>query len=185
VKQVRLAPGHVFRKLNAAVEGTPLARVTLEAVILEVSEDPERRELFDSAAQAWSHGFYWNCLSPSGGGRPRGSLARAIDARFGGFDGFREAFIDVAKRRFGSGWAWLVLDRGELGVTSTPNAELPLARGQQALLTCDVWEHAYYLDYRHERPRYLAAFLDNLVNWDFVAAQFAVHGEDPRVAASA
>ena len=172
-----------LEKLNDAVKGTPLADRTLEEVIVEVADDPERKSLFNNAAQSWSHSFYWRCMSPSGGGEPEGELARQIERDFGSFDKLRESFIDAAAGQFGSGWAWLVRDAGRLEVIATPNAVLPMVQGGQALLACDVWEHAYYLDYQNERPTYLEAFFDKLVDWRFVAEQFALQGEGDHTAA--
>jgi len=130
--------------------------------------------IFNNAAQVWNHTFYWNGLSPSGGGEPAGLLADRINAAFGGFSAFRDSFSSAAIGRFGSGWAWLVLTPdGELAVTSTANADCPLRDGSRPLLTCDVWEHAYYIDYRNARPGYVEKFW-NLVNWGFVAANLEV-----------
>jgi Fe-Mn family superoxide dismutase len=129
--------------------------------------------IFNNAAQVWNHTFFWNCMKPAGGGKPAGDLATKIDAAFGSFDQFVTEFKTAATTQFGSGWAWLVKEGDTLKVTKTPNAENPLVHGQKALLTIDVWEHAYYLDYQNRRPDFIQNFLDNLVNWDFVAQQFA------------
>jgi superoxide dismutase, Fe-Mn family len=137
----------------------------LEAVILEAGSGP----VFNNAAQHWNHSFYWQCMAPDGGSAPDGELADAISQAFGSFDAFVEEFNQAATTHFGSGYAWLVHDGSGLSVTSTSDADLPLAHGQKALLTIDVWEHAYYVDYRNKRPDYVSAFLDNLVSWDFVA----------------
>jgi Fe-Mn family superoxide dismutase len=127
--------------------------------------------MFNNAAQVWNHTFYWNCLKPAGGGAPEGKLADAINAAFGSFEAFKEAFTKTAIGTFGSGWAWLVQrPDGALALVSTPNAATPLTGEDTPLLTCDVWEHAYYIDYRNARPKYVEAFW-NLVNWDFAAAQ--------------
>ncbi|HVY49131.1 MAG TPA: superoxide dismutase [Minicystis sp.] len=123
--------------------------------------------VFNNAAQVWNHTFYWHCMKPGGGGAPAGDLAQAIQRDFGSFDKFKEEFSNAAATQFGSGWAWLVLDKGKLAVTKTANADLPMKHGQKALLTIDVWEHAYYIDYRNLRPKYIATFLDHLVNWDY------------------
>jgi Fe-Mn family superoxide dismutase len=152
--------------LNELVEGK--GDGDLEAVILG-TDDPK---VFNNAAQHWNHSFYWQCMAPDGGGKPSGELAEAIDRDFGSFDDFREQLNQEASTHFGSGWAWLVHDGSKLLVTSTHDADLPLKHGQKALLTIDVWEHAYYVDYRNQRPDYLAAFLDELVSWDFVARMF-------------
>jgi Fe-Mn family superoxide dismutase len=150
-------------KLNALLENDPRAGLTLEEVIRQ-SEGP----VFDNAAQIWNHTFYFRCMKPNGGGRPTGDLAQAIARDFGSFEKFREDFVQAAATQFGSGWAWLALDGGKLAVQKTSNADLPLRRGQKALLTIDVWEHAYYVDFRNARPRYIETFLDHLVDWDFV-----------------
>ena len=137
----------------------------LEAIILEAGAG----EVFNTAAQHWNHTFYWRSMSPAGGGAPEGALADALHDAFGSFDAFSKELHDAAATHFGSGWAWLVHDGSKLRVTHTSDADLPLKHGQRALLTIDVWEHAYYIDYRNKRPDYVTAFLDHLVNWDFVA----------------
>ncbi len=126
-------------------------------------------KVFNNAAQVWNHTFYWNCMSPSGGGDPTGELGDAIASAFGSVDDFRGEFTEAAKTQFGSGWAWLAHDGSKLQIVKTANADLPLKHGAKALLTVDVWEHAYYIDYRNARPDYVKTFLDHLVNWDFVA----------------
>ncbi|MDY6936724.1 MAG: superoxide dismutase [Cyanobacteriota bacterium] len=161
------------KKYNDAVSGTPLDSKSIEEVIKEIAGDAEKSGLFNNAAQAWNHSFYWKCMKPGGGGTPSGDLAAKIDADFGSFDKFVEAFKAAGATQFGSGWAWLVLDGGTLKVTKTLNAENPLADGQTPLLTMDVWEHAYYLDYQNRRPDYIGDFLGKLVNWDFVAENLA------------
>jgi len=154
--------------LNNLVPGTEFADLTLEEIILK-SSGP----IFNNAAQVWNHTFYWNSLTPNGGGEPTGALADAINATFGSFEKFKEEFSKCAVTTFGSGWAWLVKNTdGSLALVSTSNAGCPLTTGQTPLLTCDVWEHAYYIDYRNARPAYLEAFWA-LVNWDFAAANFA------------
>ncbi|MEQ8697078.1 MAG: superoxide dismutase [Bauldia litoralis] len=157
------------KNLNGLVENTPLANESLEGVIKAVAGDASKAGVFNNAAQVWNHTFYWHSMKPGGGGTPSGDLAAKIDADFGGFDKFAEEFKTAGATQFGSGWAWLVLDGGKLKVTKTANADLPLAHGQTALLTVDVWEHAYYLDYQNRRPDYLSTFLDSLANWDFAA----------------
>ena len=159
--------------LNNLVAGTDLEDKSLEDTILAVAGDAGKAGVFNNAAQVWNHSFYWQGIKSGGGGAPSGDLAAKIDADFGGFDQFVEAFKAAGATQFGSGWAWLVLDGGTLKVTKTANADLPLAHGQKALLTMDVWEHAYYLDYQNRRPDYISTFLDKLVNWDFVAANLA------------
>jgi Fe-Mn family superoxide dismutase len=155
--------------LNKLIAGTDLESKSLEEIILLAAGDAARAGIFNNAAQVWNHTFFWHCMKPGGGGKPSGELAARIDAAFGGYDKFVEQFKAAAVGRFGSGWGWLVLEGGELKIVSTPNAETPLAKGQKALLTVDVWEHAYYLDYQNRRPDFVQAFLDHLVNWDFVA----------------
>ena len=137
----------------------------LEAVILGAKPGP----LFNNAAQHWNHSFYWRSMAPDGGGAPGGEVADALNEAFGSFDAFSKEFNDAATTHFGSGWAWLVHDGSGLAITHTSDADLPLKHSQRALLTIDVWEHAYYVDYRNKRPDYVSAFLDHLVNWDFVA----------------
>ncbi|MFI0402054.1 MAG: superoxide dismutase [Cyanobium sp.] len=159
--------------LNNLVAGTDLEGKSLDQTILAVSGDASKAGVFNNAAQVWNHTFYWQGMKPGGGGAPSGDLAARIDADFGSFDGFKEQFKTAGATQFGSGWAWLVLDNGTLKITKTGNADLPLAHGQKALLTMDVWEHAYYLDYQNRRPDYISTFLDKLVNWDFVAANLA------------
>jgi Fe-Mn family superoxide dismutase len=160
-------------KYNNAVEGTDYDNMAIEDVIKSIAGDPSKSGLFNNAAQAWNHSFYWNSMKPGGGGMPTGALASKIDADFGSYDKFVEAFKAAGGGQFGSGWAWLVVDGGTLKVTKTGNAENPLHMGQTPLLTMDVWEHAYYLDYQNKRPDYIAEFLGKLVNWDFAAANFA------------
>jgi len=128
--------------------------------------------VFNNAAQVWNHTFFWKCMKPKGGGQPGGDLATAIQRDFGSFDKFKEQFSEAAVTQFGSGWAWLVRDGGKLKITKTSNADLPMKQGQVALVTCDVWEHAYYPTYKNLRPKYVEAFLNNLVNWEFVAENF-------------
>jgi Fe-Mn family superoxide dismutase len=159
--------------LNNLVAGTDLEGKSLDQTILAVSGDASKAGVFNNAAQVWNHTFYWQGMKPGGGGAPSGDLAAKIDADFGSFDGFKEQFKTAGATQFGSGWAWLVVDNGTLKITKTGNADLPLAHGQKALLTMDVWEHAYYLDYQNRRPDYISTFLDKLVNWDFVAANLA------------
>ena len=159
--------------LNKAIEGTDLDGKSLEEVIASVAVDAGKAGVFNNAAQVWNHSFYWQCMKPGGGGQPTGALLDKINADFGSYDAFVDQFKTAGATQFGSGWAWLVLDNGTLKVTKTANADLPLAHGQTALLTMDVWEHAYYLDYQNRRPDYMTTYLDKLVNWDFVAANLA------------
>lgn len=160
-------------KTNGLIEGTALESEELEEIIRKSAKNGDQAALFNNAAQVWNHTFFWNSMTPGGGGMPEGQVAAAIERDFGGFDRFRKSFAEAATGRFGSGWAWLVFNGSRLEVTSTPNAEMPIVSGLRPLLTCDVWEHAYYLDYQNERAKFVAAFLDNLVNWKFVAAQLA------------
>ena len=154
--------------LNNLVPGTEFENSTLEEIILKASGG-----VFNNAAQVWNHTFYWNCLSPKGGGAPSGALGAAIDAAFGSFDNFKAEFSKAAATNFGSGWTWLVKNAdGSLAIASTSNAGTPMTSGQTALLTVDVWEHAYYVDYRNARPKYLEEIW-KIFNWDFVAEQFA------------
>jgi superoxide dismutase, Fe-Mn family len=159
--------------LNKLIEGTEMASKSLEEIVKESSKDPAKAGIFNNAGQVWNHNFFWNSLKAGGGGTPTGALADKINADFGSFDKFKEEFKTAATTQFGSGWAWLVLDNGTLKVTKTANADTPLAHGQTPLLTLDVWEHAYYLDFQNRRPDYIANFLDNLANWDFAAANLA------------
>lgn len=153
--------------LNNLIENTEFADKNLEEIVKSSTGG-----MFNNAAQVWNHNFYWECLSPNGGGEPKGALAEAIIEEFGSFDNFKEQFSKTAITTFGSGWAWLVKNsNGKLELVSTSNAQTPLTEDYTALLTCDVWEHAYYIDYRNARPKYVEAFW-NLVNWDFVSKRF-------------
>lgn len=153
--------------LNNLVPGTEFDGLSLEDIVKKSSGG-----IFNNAAQVWNHTFYWNCLSPNGGGAPTGGLANAIDRTFGSFEKFQEEFTKCAVTTFGSGWAWLVKNaNGTLELVSTSNAACPLTAGQTPILTCDVWEHAYYIDYRNARPKYLEAFWA-LVNWEFASANY-------------
>ncbi|OGG95554.1 MAG: superoxide dismutase [Candidatus Lambdaproteobacteria bacterium RIFOXYD2_FULL_50_16] len=149
--------------LNKLIEGTPFAGQDLEEIVKTSKEG-----IFNNAAQVYNHTFYWHCMKKGGGGKPTGKIAAKIDEAFGSFDKFVEEFKAAGATQFGSGWAWLVLDQGKLKITKTANADTPLAHGQKPLLTVDVWEHAYYLDFQNRRPDYLTAFVDHLINWDFV-----------------
>lgn len=151
-------------KLNVLVKDTPFADMSLEQIIMQSSGG-----IFNNAAQIWNHTFYWHCLSPQGGGEPTGAVADAINKTFGSFATFKEKFSEAAINQFGSGWAWLSKNSdGSIEIHSTPNAGLPMTEGKKALLTCDVWEHAYYIDTRNDRAKYVQHFW-NLVNWQFVA----------------
>ena len=157
--------------LNKLVAGTPLADQPLEEIIKQTAGKADKAGVFNNAAQVWNHTFFWSSMKPNGGGAPKGKLAEAIVQSFGSFDAFKAAFTDAALTQFGSGWAWLVAEGGKVKVVKTPNADTPLAHGQKALLTCDVWEHAYYLDYQNRRKDFVTVFLDKLANWDFAEAQ--------------
>jgi Fe-Mn family superoxide dismutase len=148
--------------LNKLLEGKPEASKSLEEIITS-----SEGGVFNNAAQIWNHTFYWHSMKPQGGGAPTGDIAAAITRDFGSFDKFKEEFTAAATTQFGSGWAWLVLEKGKLAVTKTGNADLPMKHGQKALLTIDVWEHAYYIDFRNARPKYIETFLGHLANWDF------------------
>jgi Fe-Mn family superoxide dismutase len=151
--------------LNGLIAGTDLENADLETIIGQASGG-----MFNNAAQIWNHTFYWNSMSPSGGGAPGGAVGDAINSAFGSYDDFRSAFTTAAMTQFGSGWAWLVDDGSGLSIMQTANADLPMAHSAKALLTIDVWEHAYYIDFRNRRPDYVNTFLDHLVNWDNVAS---------------
>ncbi|AHF04949.1 superoxide dismutase [Marichromatium purpuratum 984] len=155
-------------KLNDLIVGTEFESASLEEII-----NSAQGGVFNNAAQVWNHTFYWHCLSPNGGGEPAGALASAIDSTFGSFDAFKQQFEQSAAGNFGSGWTWLVKNaEGALEIVNTSNAANPMTEGKTPLLTVDVWEHAYYIDYRNARPKYLAALWDK-VNWDFVAANYS------------
>lgn len=161
--------------LNNLIKGTDLEGKTLEEIIKISAGDTAKAGIFNNAAQVWNHTFYWNSIKPNGGGKPTGAIAEKIDAAFGSYEKFAEAFTAAATTQFGSGWAWLVADKvnGDLSIVKTGNADTPLAHGQVAVLTIDVWEHAYYIDFRNARPKYIATFLEHLVNWDYANAKLA------------
>ncbi len=161
-----------MNKLKAALEGTPEAEKSLEEIVRTASGG-----VFNNAAQVWNHTFFWHSMKPGGGGEPpAGDVADAITRDFGGYDAFRAEFKQKGLGRFGSGWVWLVVDGGKLAVVDTPNAETPLTTPATPLLTCDVWEHAYYIDYRNDRGQFLDVFLDRLLDWDFVAKNLRAQG---------
>jgi Fe-Mn family superoxide dismutase len=170
-------------KLNELVAGTRFADLALEQVIKETANGEENRKIFNNAAQAWNHTFFWNCLAPKGGGKPSGTLASRIDSDLGGYDSFREKFTKAAVDCFGSGWAWLVDRGGKLEIMATSNAGTPLTMGATALMTIDVWEHAYYLDYQNRRPDFTAAVVEKLLNWNFAAQCLEKAGAGQRKAA--
>jgi Fe-Mn family superoxide dismutase len=162
--------------LNKLVSGTDMSETPLETLIKAVAGKPDKAGVFNNAAQVWNHTFFWNSLKPGGGGAPSGAVAKGIDAAFGSLENFKKEFSNAAMTQFGSGWAWLVADKGQLKVVKTPNAETPLTTGQTALLTIDVWEHAYYLDYQNRRADFVAAVIDKLLNWEFANANLARAG---------
>ncbi|MFQ5428395.1 MAG: superoxide dismutase [Thermodesulfobacteriota bacterium] len=160
-------------KTNEMIAGTAFAGADLETIIKETAGHASKAGLFNNAAQAWNHSFYWQCMKPGGGGTPTGAIMDRIEAELGGYEKFVEALKDAGATQFGSGWAWLVLRDNKLEVMKTANADTPIAHGLTPLLTVDVWEHAYYLDYQNRRPDYLGAFIEKLINWDFVNANLA------------
>ena len=160
------------QNLNNLVKDTPMASQGLEDIINATAGDAAKAGVFNNAAQVWNHTFFWNSMRP-GGGAPNDTVAAALAGAFGSVDGFKEQFKTACVTQFGSGWGWLVAEGGSLKITKTPTAETPLTQGATPLLTCDVWEHAYYLDYQNRRPDFVQAFMDHLINWDFVAANLA------------
>ncbi len=162
-------------KLNELIAGTDLEGKTLEEIVRATAGDASKAPIFNNAAQVWNHTFFWNSMKPKGGGKPTGAIADKIDADFGSYDKFVEEFKNAATTQFGSGWAWLVNDGGKLKVVKTGNAETPFTKGAIPIITLDVWEHAYYLDYQNRRPDFTTAFLEHLVNWDFANANLAAN----------
>ncbi|HUH91889.1 MAG TPA: superoxide dismutase [Casimicrobiaceae bacterium] len=160
-------------KTNELISGTEFEGQALERIVLATAGKPEHSKLFNNAAQAWNHAFYWRSLKPKGGGAPTGDLAAKIESAFGGLDALKKKLATAGVERFGSGWAWLVSDGKTLKVVSTPNAEVPFTKGETPLLTIDVWEHAYYVDYQNRRADYLQAVIDKLLNWEFAAENLA------------
>ena len=156
--------------LTKLIAGTDLADKPLEEIIKITAKDAAKTGIFNNAAQVWNHSFYWQGMKKKGGGEPSGAIAAKINSTWGSYGKFAEELKNAGITQFGSGWAWLVLEGNQLKITKTANADTPLAHGQKALLTIDVWEHAYYLDYQNKRPDYLAAVIQNLINWDFVNA---------------
>ena len=159
--------------LNKLIEGTDLAGKSLEEIVRAAAGKADKAGVFNNAAQVWNHTFYWHSMKPHGGGKPTGAIAAKIDADFGSYDKFVELFAQAGATQFGSGWAWLCVKNGKLEIMKTPNAETPLTTGATPLLTMDVWEHAYYLDFQNRRPDYIKTFLGNLVNWDFANQNLA------------
>lgn len=152
---------------NRLIEGTDLSDQDLETIIKKTSKDASKTSIFNNAAQVWNHSFYWACMKP-GGGPPSGTIAERIASDFGSYEKFAEQFKNAGMTQFGSGWAWLILRENHLDLMKTSNADTPLAHGLKPLLTVDVWEHAYYLDYQNRRADYLGSFLEHLINWEFV-----------------
>jgi Fe-Mn family superoxide dismutase len=159
--------------LNNLVKGTELESASLEKIVAETAGKADKAGVFNNAAQVWNHTFYWNSLRPGGGGLPSGRIAELVNASFGNFDNFKKEFAQTCITQFGSGWGWLVLDGGAVKLVKTGNAEVPLTKGQKPLLTIDVWEHAYYLDYQNRRADYVNALVDKLLNWNFAADNLA------------
>ncbi len=159
---------------NNLIQGTPLENADLETIIKESAQDSNKVGIFNNSAQVWNHTFYWYSMKPNGGGEPPKSLLDQIIKDFGSFDNFKNEFKQAAATQFGSGWAWLVLDPADkkLKVVKTPNAETPFIKGLKPLLTIDVWEHAYYLDYQNRRPDYIDTFINKLINWDFALKNY-------------
>jgi Fe-Mn family superoxide dismutase len=157
--------------LNNLVKDTDMQDSSLEEIVVKSSKDPSMAGIFNNAGQHWNHILFWQCMKPNGGGSMPSELESRITSDLGGIDQFKEAFIQAGIAQFGSGWAWLAIDNGKLVVTKSPNASNPLVDGMKPILGCDVWEHSYYIDYRNKRPDYLKAFLDSMVNWEFVASQ--------------
>lgn len=170
-------------KLNELIRGTPYDGKSLEDIITSSARQADAKSIFNNAAQIWNHDFFWNSMSPDGGGEPGGELHDAIEDAFGSLRAFREKFIGQAFGHFASGWAWLVIDAGKLAVITTHDAENPLITGQFPLLCCDLWEHAYYLDYENKRKKFVKAFIDELVDWNGAAERMAMQGEGNKVAA--
>ena len=155
--------------LNKLASGTQYESMPLEQVIRDTAGKADKVGVFNNAAQVWNHTFFWNCLRNGAGGKPTGRIAQMIDSDLGGYDNFKKEFANACVTQFGSGWGWLVASGGKLAIIKTPNADNPLSKGQTALLTIDVWEHAYYLDYQNRRPDFVNAVIDKLLNWNFAA----------------
>ena len=157
--------------LNNLLKDHELQNSSLEDIVVKTSKDASMAGIFNNAGQHWNHILFWQCMKPNGGGSIPSELEGRLNSDFGSVEQFKEAFIQAGTTQFGSGWAWLAIDNGKLVVTKSPNASNPLVDGMKPILGCDVWEHSYYIDYRNKRPDYLKAFLDSLVNWEFVASQ--------------
>ena len=157
--------------LNNLLKDNELQDASLEDIVIKSSKDTSMAGIFNNAGQHWNHILFWQCMKPNGGGSIPSELEARLNSDFGSVDQFKEAFVQAGTTQFGSGWAWLAIDNGKLVVTKSANASNPLVDGMKPILGCDVWEHSYYIDYRNKRPDYLKAFLDSLVNWEFVASQ--------------
>ena len=157
--------------LNNLVKDSDMQDASLEDVVIKSSKDASMAGIFNNAGQHWNHILFWQCMKPNGGGAMPSELENRISSDFGSVDQFKEAFVQAGTTQFGSGWVWLAIDNGKLVVTKSANASNPLVEGMKPILGCDVWEHSYYIDYRNKRPDYLKAFLDNLVNWEFVSSK--------------
>jgi Fe-Mn family superoxide dismutase len=159
--------------LNGLIKGTPFEAMDLETIVKKTNGSKEHKKIFNNAAQVWNHSLFWHSMSPKGARKPGEDLSRLVDKSFGGLDKFKDTFAKDAAAQFGSGWAWLVEEGGKLEIVTSSNAETPMAEGKRVLLTCDVWEHAYYLDHKNKRPDFLKTFLDDLIDWNFAAARLA------------
>jgi Fe-Mn family superoxide dismutase len=157
--------------LNNLVKDSDMQEASLEDIVIKSSKDASMAGIFNNAGQHWNHILFWQCMKPNGGGAMPSELEKRISSDFGSVDQFKEAFVQAGTTQFGSGWAWLAIDNGKLVVTKSANASNPLVEGMKPILGCDVWEHSYYIEYRNKRPDYLKAFLDNMVNWEFVSSQ--------------
>ena len=159
--------------LNKLIKGTDYESSSLESIITDTANKADKAQIFNNAAQTWNHTFYWNCLKQGGGGKPTGAIAQKIESAFGGYDNFKKELTNACVTQFGSGWGWLVAQGGQLKVVKTANAEVPFIKGQTPLLTIDVWEHAYYLDYQNRRVDHVEAVIDKLLNWGFAEQNLA------------
>ena len=154
---------------NKLIADTEYEQMSMEDIIKKTADNPQTAGIFNNAAQVWNHSFYWQSMKPNGGGLPTGKLLEQINNDFGSYEAFKTEFANAGATQFGSGWAWLVSEHGTLKIVKTANAGTPIIKDQTPLLTMDVWEHAYYIDYRNARPKYISTFLENLVNWDFAS----------------
>ena len=160
-------------KINKLIAGTPFEKISLENIIIKTKGQADKTAIFNNAAQVYNHSFYWNSMKPKGGGKPQGRIGEKIKVSFGSYEKFAQAFTDIAGSQFGSGWVWLIQDRERLKIIKTDNADTPIAHGITPIITIDVWEHAYYLDYQNKRGDYIKAWLEHLVNWDFAEKNLA------------